>query len=553
MPAAIHAKLQRKIIFVTLLVSLAPLLLLGTWIYYQFAKMHLDKIEEQIRYRARAQAESVDLFLKERTAILSSMADTHSFQHMVQEDNLLTIFEVMNLRAGAFVDLGVIDSAGGHRAYVGPYDLRGLNYYDQPWFDEVMSKGVYISDVYMGYRQLPHFIIAVLRREKQQSWILRATIDPDIFGGIVRAAKVGKTGDAYIVNREGIFQTRPRFLGEILWKTELDPNLFGQETTVLEKADERGRKLIYAGNWLKGNKWLLIISRDPAEEMKGLFATRNVEIAIISAGILAIIITTILTTRMTINRLMESYAKLNELNAKLYHSDKLAALGKMGASVAHEINNPLSIVIQKIGWIQDLMAEEEIRDSKHFKEYETSLDKMIYHLERIRKVVHNMLGYARRMEPHLEDVDINETINQTIGLLENYARINNIGIQTDLSPDLPVIASDQSQLQQVFLNLISNAIDAIGNNGIVEVTSQKKTTQIFISIKDNGSGMTEEQQKKAFDPFYTTKATGKGTGLGLWVSYDIMKQMGGSISLKSEVGKGSTFTVQIPIVLPEKK
>ncbi|MGD8229501.1 MAG: ATP-binding protein [Desulfobacteraceae bacterium] len=553
MPAGIHAKLQRKIIFVTLLVSLAPLLLLGTWIYYQFAKMHLDKIEEQIRYRARAQAEAVDLFLTERTAILSSMADIHSFQYMVQEENLSRIFEVMNLRAGAFVDLGVIDSAGEHRAYVGPYDLRGLNYYDQAWFDEVMSKGVYISDVYMGYRRLPHFIIAVLRRDKQQSWILRATIDPDIFGSIVRAAKVGKTGDAYIVNREGLFQTNPRFLGEILWKTELDPDLFGQETTVLEKTDERGRKLIYAGSWLKSNKWLLIISQDAAEEMKGLFATRNVEVGIICAGVLVIIITTILMTRMTINRLRESYARLNELNAKLFHSDKLAALGKMGASVAHEINNPLSIVIQKIGWIQDLMAEEQFRDSKHFNEYEDSLDKMLYHLERIRKVVHNMLGYARRMEPRLEDVDINTTINQTIDLLENYARINNIDIQADLAPDLPIIASDQSKLQQVFLNLMSNAIDAIGKDGLVGVSSQKKDSHILVSIRDNGSGMTEEQQKKVFDPFFTTKSSGKGTGLGLWVSYDIMKQMGGSISLKSEVGEGSTFTIQIPIVLPEKK
>ncbi|MGD9040042.1 MAG: ATP-binding protein [Desulfobacteraceae bacterium] len=515
--------------------------------------MHLDKIEEQIRYRARAQAEAVDLFLTERTAILSSMADIHSFQYMVQEENLSRIFEVMNLRAGAFVDLGVIDSAGEHRAYVGPYDLRGLNYYDQAWFDEVMSKGVYISDVYMGYRRLPHFIIAVLRRDKQQSWILRATIDPDIFGSIVRAAKVGKTGDAYIVNREGLFQTNPRFLGEILWKTELDPDLFGQETTVLEKTDERGRKLIYAGSWLKSNKWLLIISQDAAEEMKGLFATRNVEVGIICAGVLVIIITTILMTRMTINRLRESYARLNELNAKLFHSDKLAALGKMGASVAHEINNPLSIVIQKIGWIQDLMAEEQFRDSKHFNEYEDSLDKMLYHLERIRKVVHNMLGYARRMEPRLEDVDINTTINQTIDLLENYARINNIDIQADLAPDLPIIASDQSKLQQVFLNLMSNAIDAIGKDGLVGVSSQKKDSHILVSIRDNGSGMTEEQQKKVFDPFFTTKSSGKGTGLGLWVSYDIMKQMGGSISLKSEVGEGSTFTIQIPIVLPEKK
>jgi len=122
-----YLTLQRKIILITLLVSFTPLIFLGATIYYQFARMYKDKIEEQIKYRARAQAEAVDLFLKERTAILSAMADTHSFRNMVQEENLSKIFEVMNLRAGAFVDLGVIDSTGQHRAYVGPYDLKGLN------------------------------------------------------------------------------------------------------------------------------------------------------------------------------------------------------------------------------------------------------------------------------------------------------------------------------------------------------------------------------------------------------------------------------------------
>jgi two-component system NtrC family sensor kinase len=157
------------------------------------------------------------------------------------------------------------------------------------------------------------------------------------------------------------------------------------------------------------------------------------------------------------------------------------------------------------------------------------------------------------MEPHLEDVDINETINQTITLLENYARTNNIDIQTDLSENLPIIAGDQAQLQQVFLNLISNAIDAIGKEGQVVVVSSCSASHIRVDVADNGPGIPESKLKRIFDPFFTTKEAGKGTGLGLWVSYSIMEKMDGTISVKSQVGQGATFTVEIPISLPEKK
>ena len=544
---------QRKIIFITLAVSFAPLFLLGATIYYQFARMYEDKIREQIRYRSGAQAEAVDLFLKERTAILSAMADTHSFQSIIKEKNLSKIFEVMNLRAGAFVDLGVIDNAGQHLAYVGPYNLKGLNYYKQRWFAEVMSKGIYISDVYMGYRQLPHFIIAVCHRENQYSWILRATIDPNIFASIVKAAQVGKSGDAYIVNKDGIYQTRSRFHGDILSKSSLNTSQFGGKTMVTEQLVEGGKKVLFAGSWLKDSNWLLIISQNAAEEMAGLFATRNVEIAIIISGILAIILATLFTTRLALDRLRQADLRMNELNAQLVQSDKLAAVGKMATGVAHEINNPLAAIIQMTGWVKDLLGEDEFQRSENFKEFKDSLEKIEDHVERIRKVVHGMLGYARKMEPRSEDVDVNETLNQTIRLLQNYARINNIEIRTDLSPELPIIASDQAQLQQVFLNLISNAIDAIEKNGLVQVLSRLNESRIVVEIIDDGSGIPVDQQKKVFDPFFTTKLVGKGTGLGLWVSYNIIERMGGTITLSSEAGKGSTFVVEIPVVAPEKK
>ena len=553
MKTPIYASLERKLIIITLVVSFAPLLILGVTFYFQFSAMYRNKIKEQIEYRAASQAESIDLCLKERTAILSAMADTHSFRDMIHEKNLAHIFEVMNQRAGAFVDLGVIDNAGQQLAYIGPYELEGLNYYQQPWFAEAMSKGVYVSDVYLGYRQLPHFIIAVKRQENQKSWILRATIDPDIFGSIVRAAHVGRTGDAYLINSEGIYQTQPRFAGNILSNADIDATLFGGRAAVIAQKNGKSGDLLYAGKWLKNKNWLLVITQDVVEEMTGLFAARNAEIAIIVGGILVIVLMTVFTTRATVSRLSDSDQKMNELNRQLLQSDKLAAIGKMAAGVAHEINNPLAVILQKTGWMEDLLLEEEFHESQNYEEFRASIKKIEEHVERARKVVHNMLGYARRMEPRLEDVDVNDTLKQTVSLLDNYARINNIEIQTDFSSDLPIIAGDQARLQQVFLNLLSNAIDALGKEGLIQLKSRKVGSELHVRFEDNGPGIPESQQKRVFEPFFTTKDTGKGTGLGLWVSYNIMEKMGGSLSLRSAEGKGSTFTVQIPIVLPEKK
>jgi len=296
-----------------------------------------------------------------------------------------------------------------------------------------------------------------------------------------------------------------------------------------------------------------VMSQESNEEMTGLFATRRLEILIISLGALAIVIATIATTNLTVNRLKHFDLKMNKLNMQLVQSDKLAALGKMAAGVAHEINNPLAVIVQKTGWMEDLLEDEDFKSSKNAQEFKTSLRKIEEHVERARKVVHNMLGYARKMEPRLEDVDVNATLDQTISLLENYSRTNNIEIRKEFARDLPIVAGDQARLQQVFLNILTNAIDAIGKDGLVRVESEQTASSIEVRITDNGPGIPEDIQKKVFDPFFTTKSSSKGTGLGLWVSYDIMEKMGGAIRFKSKVGKGTTFTISVPIVLPEKK
>jgi len=173
-----YRRLQWKIIATTLGFALVPLFALGASIYYQFSVSYTAKIMESLRTLAENRCSAIDLFLDERVSQLNTLAYTHHFDQLKDEAYLDRVFTLVQARSKSFVDFGVIDWEGNQVAYVGPYQIKGLNYKNEEWFDAVMLRGVYISDVFMGFRKFPHFIIAVMRREGDRSWILRATMRP---------------------------------------------------------------------------------------------------------------------------------------------------------------------------------------------------------------------------------------------------------------------------------------------------------------------------------------------------------------------------------------
>lgn len=233
--------------------------------------------------------------------------------------------------------------------------------------------------------------------------------------------------------------------------------------------------------------------------------------------------------------------RLEETHLQLVSSEKMASLGKLAAGIAHEINNPLGgILIYSSLLMEDLPPDDPKRPD---------LERIVQETGRCKEIVKSLLEFARQTEPKREPVDINRAITDGLFFLENQALFHNIRITKRLDPSLPLIIGNAGPLKQVFTNIIINAAEAIHGTGELTITtfSSPNRNSVFVEFTDTGEGIPEENLSRIFEPFFTTKDVGKGTGLGLATSYGIVESHGGKIDVKSKVGKGTTFTIELPV------
>jgi len=186
---------------------------------------------------------------------------------------------------------------------------------------------------------------------------------------------------------------------------------------------------------------------------------------------------------------------------------------------------------------------------KNMAEYQNSVDKIRYHVKRAGTITHRLLGFSKKITAQKDQVQINDLLNETLSFVEREAENNSITIVRNLAADLPTTMTDGPQLQQVFLNLINNALDAVGAKGVIEIATRKNADgKLVVECCDNGPGIAPQHLKQIFEPFFTTKDPDKGTGLGLYISYDIVKKLGGSISVENRKDGGALFRITLPVV-----
>ncbi len=540
-----YRALRRNIMILMILVTIIPLSLMATINYYQYQKSLKAEIFNPLNVLTNKTKRSFELFLEERLSTIRFISSAYPCEDLSDEKVINHILIVLKKEFEGFVDLALINSEGEQVNYAGPYDFLGKDYSQQSWFHEVLVKGVHISDVFMGYRKFPHIAIAIQNlSEDDQCWILRATIDTKQFDAIIATMELDPQSDAFLINKEGMLQTDSRSYGKILEECSLTIPLGGHGTYLSEEVDNEGREIFIAYTRFVEPEYTLVVVKPRSLILKTWFTFRTEIFFIFLGSVLVIVLLVFKLTDIQVRHIKEADEKRELAFRELEHSQKLSSIGRLAAGVAHEINNPLAIICQKAGLMKDIIdLGSDFKEKSKFIQLTNSI---LQSVDRCSTITHRLLGFARRMEVEYEELDLNEVLREVIGFLEKEALHRNIKVELHFVDDLPLISSDRSQLQQVFLNVLANGFAAVEDGGTIAIKTWVEDDETEgVSIKDNGCGMSEKDLANIFEPFFTTKK-GYGTGLGLPITYGIIKKMGGTINVESKKGEGSTFTILLP-------
>ena len=540
-----YREIKRKNIIRLLLTYLTPLLLLTIYFYIQYDVIESEGRRLHLKAIAENQANILDLFLSERLVNLSNLIDDPKFVFPPGSGKMPEYLEHLKKNSGTFVDIGYFDSSGVQVAYAGPYpSLEKRNYSSEPWYVRLSDRkeNFVITDIYLGFRQRPHFTIAVSRIIGGQYVVLRATLDPGKMYDYLTSHEDAGEVLTSIVNKEGYYQLVTEHIGTPLETSSFVPPVSPRLGAENYRID--GTAFTYAYSWLLNADWALIVQWSTGESL-GFLSGGRIKILGISAVIIILIFLIIISRA---RKLVKFQIESDRTRAQLEHASKLASVGELASGIAHEINNPLAVISEEAGLMKDLMNPEfgQVTDPRELTGHLDSIQESVF---RCRDITRKLLGFVRKTDIDLKPHDIHKLIDGVMdGLLSKEMAVENIEIVRRYDRSTPSLVTDGNQLQQVLLNIFNNAADAIGGrSGKITIATSVENNFIRVAISDSGEGMGPDKLNKIFMPFFSTKEVGKGTGLGLSVSYGIIKSLGGKIEVTSRLGEGSTFTIVLPL------
>lgn len=527
--------------------ALLPLIFLTCVNFYQFEEQYTlqrNELTSQVQRLLSTAKVQVSYFLEERRAGLAYVNLNNTFDQLRDPRHLTGILNKLRQAFGGYVDLGLIDAQGIQQAYIGPYNLQGRDYKDQDWYREVLIRGIYISEVFLGHRNFPHFVIAVRHiRENEQPYMLRATIDTERLNELVNATDLHPSGGIFLVNRDGVLQTPSSHFGNVLEACPLD--LRNAKESIRDGRDLYGLPLMVGSSKVEGTPFTLVVVNQPEVLLHKWDMLRVNILVLIALSMAAIVVAIWWGSTNLVSRIFEADLRRAAILHEVEHSHKLASIGRLAAGVAHEINNPVAIINEKSGLMKDLLAmgEDFSQKDRILSQFPVIQDSV----KRITAITHRLLGFARHLPVKSEEIDLGFLIREVLGFLESEAEYRNIDINIHVPEHIPAINSDKGLIQQVLLNILNNAFAAVDDGSEVNIAASPiGSGEVAISISDNGRGIAPADLQNIFEPFFSTKGD-KGTGLGLSITYGIVHKLGGKIEVESEQGQGTTFTVILPL------
>lgn len=519
----------RVVVVALLCAAFIPLVLIGGGMYYYAASIMESDLLDTLRTDARHHQKAVDGFLAERVRDLELLSETLGVGGLKRQEILTDAFLALQARLPAFIDLGVIDADGRHLAYVGPHDLLSKRYGDAEWFKAVRDRRTYVSDVFMGHRKAPHFIIAVKSGSGAEAWILRATVNTAYFQELVLETARTRAGDAFMVNDEGRFQVRGTETGQLMAPSGLDA-----------VGRFEGVRIVRDGNRLLAMvrqeqvPWMSVIAVERGAVYKALHRVRFMALMVFFIAGACIVATVLLTTDYLVSRLESTRRSLRFLDQQLRSYNRMAAAVQMSYGFLRDIRDGMANIDAAAVLVAEGAGDAEVRRSG---------DQIRSQLSRIRKTIDRFIGLVQAREPVIGDVNVNEVLDDIVDLFEGQFRHADIRIVREYG-SIPPIRGDLDSLRQVFQNLLLNAVSAIGTGGVITLSTTATPENVTATVADNGPGIPPEHLDRIFEPLFTTRSN--AVGLGLSISRETLEKLGGAISAASEPGRGTIFTVVLP-------
>lgn len=531
-------RLWGTIVLALLIASLIPMGMIGGGMYYYAFSALREKTIQGLRSEIQDHKEALDAFLKERIEDLRLLSANLDPESLSVPGALRGVFQSLQQALPCYTDIGVIDANGRHLAYVGPYELMSKEYRDEAWFKATMGRGTFISDVYEGFRKEPHFVIAVKNSEKERGWILRATVDTAYFDNVVLKVIRSADSDAFLVNQEGLFQNSPRLTGRLMGQSGFKNMETFEGVRVREENDGR----IVLMTWLENVPWLLVAHFHENDICGSIRHVRKIGLYVFVMGGVLIVLTVLFSTNYLVSALENKRLNIHRLDHQLRRAARVASTVQLADGFMRDIRERMTNIELVIKWVGDLMQKGAAKESMQ-RELEDSLNQIRQEVGQTRVTAEKFFKATRPALPIVKDIAINEILEDVLELMEREIHFRRISVERDYQDKLPPVQGDPSEMRQVFQNLILNAIHAVEKGGRIVLKTRVEQGDVVASVEDNGRGMTKELSSQIFDPLFTTQSG--GTGLGLSICADIIEGLGGHISVKSEAGKGTTFTVRL--------
>jgi len=535
-------RLWNTTVLTLLAAAFIPFFFIGAVIYTYTTVLLKQQTLAMLENAVQQQKTAIDQFFDARIQALQLISGNLSAERLSQPDVLTGVLQSLSTRAPYFVDLSIIDHHGRHLAYTGPFDLMSRNYQNSDWYMRIMTRKVFVSDLFLGFRNIPHAVIAVKSAPDQGGWILRGTLNAAYVDAIAgRIAQVQK-GDAFLINKNGIYQTTPKKEGGIMTSSGIHDPVRHQGVAIEEL---NGRLRLSA--WLDTVDWISVVEIDKKDAFAAIYRLRSLVIYIFVLSAIMMFLAVLLTTNYLITRLESKRRRLQHLDEQLRHASRVATAAGLYKGAFARVKDGLSNIDVAAGLIGEALNKTPaVVDGA--PEFQNSVQQIQEQTQATRRIIDACMRFDAYAHPVIADIRIDVLLNDLIELNDWEIRQKQVNVIRKLPPDDVVIRSDPAAVRHVLQCLLQNALEAVDAAGEITLAPAVEEDGIRIIVADSGPGIAPADQERIFEALFTTQSG--HAGLGLAVARSIVEKLGGELTVDGRPGKGAAFTLYLPNRLP---